>query len=244
MDIVLSFAALLPMLGASLFAGRLAGIAPIWRRRLGSFAGGVASAYVFLAVLPKLADQQVYLEQAVTDWPLIDYFYHHAYVVALAGFVAYYLVNAMAQVTAASVPRSMRGAALVVGFGAYSGLIGDLVASLEPRPLSLALVSIALTLHLVGLDLSLYRHLSHSWGWLRGVLTAGLFLGWLVGHASPIPPAIHALISAWLAGSIIILVVLLELPEKRRPGAFVAGALTFTLLLRISLHLMGLEGGV
>ena len=243
-DIALSFAALLPLLAANLFAGRLASIAPVSRRRLSSFAGGVAAAYVFLLVLPKLALQQALMEEAASDWPLIEYFYHHAYVMALAGFVTYYLVNTMAQATDASVPRSMRGAVLVVGFGAYSGLIGDVIAAQEPRLLPLGLFSIALTLHLLGLDLSVYRHLSRSWSWLRKLLSMCLFLGWLVGLLSPIPPAIHALVSAWLAGGIIILVVLVELPEKRRPGAFVAGALTFAVLLGLSLSLTGVEGGV
>jgi hypothetical protein len=230
-DTALSFAALLPLLVANRFAGRLASIAPASQRRLSSFAGGVASAYVFLLVLPKLADQQALLEQATSGWPLIDYFYHHAYAVALAGFVTYYLVNWITDTTDATVPRNMRGAVLVLGFGAYSALIGDLIAAQESRPFALALFSIALTLHLIGLDLSVYHHLSRSWNWLRLVL-------------SPIPPAIHALVSAWLAGGIIILVVLVELPEKRRPGAFVAGALTFALLLRLSLSLTGVEGGV
>ena len=243
-DTALSFAALLPLLAANLFAGRLASIAPASRRRLSSFAGGVAAAYVFLLVLPKLADQQDILERAASDWPLIEYLYHHAYLVALAGFVSYYLVNVLAQATDASVPRSMRGAVLVVGLGAYSALIGDLIAAQDPQPLPLALFSTALTFHLVGLNLAVYGHLSRSWKWLRGLLLTFLFLGWLVGLVSPIPPLVHSLVSAWIAGGIIILVVLIELPKERRPGAFVAGALTFAALLKLNLYLTGVEGGV
>jgi len=243
-DIAVSFAAVLPMLLVSLFADRLARIAPPWRRRLGSFAGGLAAAYVFLLVLPKLADQQDLLHHATSDWPLIAYFYHHAYVVALAGFVTYYLVNVLAQGIDASVPRSVSGAALVVGLAAYTALLGDLIAAQNPQPLALALLSTALTFHVLGLNLAVYGHLSRSWHWLRALLSTSLFLGWLVGLMAPIPPLIHALVSAWLSGGIIILVVLIELPKERRPTAFVAGAFTFTLLLKLHLHLIGAEGGV
>jgi hypothetical protein len=138
----------------------------------------------------------------------------------------------------------MRGSVLVVGLGVYSGLIGEMVAAQESRPLPLALFSIALTLHLLGLNLSLYEHLSRSWNWLSTLLATCLFLGWLVGLVSSIPPPIHALVSAYLAGGIIILVVLIELPEERRPGAFIAGALTFTALLKLSLYQAGAGGGV
>jgi hypothetical protein len=243
-DIALSFAALVPMLAASLFADRLASVAPDRRGRLSSFAGGLAAAYIFLVVLPKLADQQAILGRAVSDSPLTEYFYHHAYLVALAGFMTYYLVNVLAQAADTSVPRDTRGFVLVVGMCVYSGLIGDMVATHESRPLPLALFSTALALHLLGLNLSLHEHLSRSWNWLRTLLSTSLFLGWLVGVVSPISPPIHALVSAYLAGGIVILVVLIELPEKRRPGAFIAGALTFAVLLKLSLYLTGVEGGV
>jgi hypothetical protein len=243
-DIALSFAALLPMLVVDLFADRLVTIAPVRRRLLQSFAGGIAAAYVFLLILPKLAYQQALLEQAASDWMLIEYFYHHAYFLALAGFVASYLMNVLADETNLSVPRNMRGVALVVGFGTYSALIGEMVAAQELRPIPLALFSMALTLHLVGLDLSIQGRLSRSWNWMRVVLATCLFVGWLLGLVSTIPPAIHALVSAFLAGAIIILVVLIELPQKRRPAAFVSGALTFAALLKLSLYLTDTSGGV
>lgn len=243
-DIAVSFAAILPMLLVSLFADRLASITRPWRRRLGSFAGGLAAAYVFLLVLPKLAGQQIVLQQATSGWPLLDYFYHHAYFVALVGFVTSYFVNVLAEGIDTSVPRSASGVVLVVGLVAYCVLIGDQIAALDPQPLSLALFSTALTFHVLGLNLAVYGHLSRSWNWLRVLLATSLFLGWLTGLTAPIPVTIHALVSAWLAGGIIILVVLIELPKDRRPVAFVAGAFTFTLLLKLHLHLSGVEGGV
>ena len=243
-DIILSFAALIPTLAVIAFADRLANLSPAGQLRLKSFAGGLAAAYVFLLVLPKLADQQVLLARAASDWPLVKYLYHHAYLVAFAGFVTYYLVNVLAQATDVSVPRSTRGVVLIAGLGAYMALIGDLIATQEPRPLPLALFSTALTFHLLGLNLAVYGRLSRSWKWLRPLLSMFLFLGWLVGVGSAIPGAIHALVSAWLAGGIIVLVVLIELPKERRPWAFCAGALTFAALLKLNLYLTGGEGSV
>jgi hypothetical protein len=238
-DIALSFAALLPMLAANFFASRLASIAPDRRSRLRSFAGGLAAAYVFLLVLPKLADQQSVLKRAFSNSPITEYLYHHAYLVALAGFVAYYLVNVLTRSANTSVPCNIRGAVLVLGLGLYSGVIGEMIAAQEPRQFALALFSIALTLHLLGLNLSLHGYLSRSWHWLSPLLAACLCLGWLIGVASPIPPLVHALVSAWLAGGVIILVVLIELPEERRPGAFVAGAVAFSVLIKLNLYLTG-----
>lgn len=243
-DITLSLLALLPLVLANLFADRLTNFSPDRQLRLKSFAGGLAAAYVFLHVLPKLAYQQELLERTASDWLLVEYLYHHAYVVALAGFVTYYLVNALAQATDVSVPRDTRGVVTVAAFGAYMALMGDLIATQESRGLPLALFSMALTLHLLGLNLAVYGRLSRSWKWLRPLLSMFLFLGWLVGAASAIPAAMHALVSAWLAGGIIILVVLHELPKQRRPGSFCAGALTFAALLKLNLYLTGVEGGV
>ena len=243
-DIALSFAALVPLLLINLFADRLANLHPAGRLRLKSFAGGLAAAYVFLLVLPKLAHQQDLLERAASHWLVVEYLYHHAYLVALLGFVTYYLVNVVAQGIDTSVPRDMRGVVLVAGLGAYMALIGDLIATQEPRPLALGLFSAALTFHLMGLNLAVYGSLARSWSWLRPLLVMFLFLGWLVGSSGAIPAALHALVSAWLAGGIIVLVVLIELPDEPRPWAFVAGALTFAVLLKLNLDFAGVDGGV
>ena len=243
-DIALSFAALVPLLASTLFAEHVARLSPLERRRLSSFAGGTASAYVFLQVLPKLAGQQLLLQQEASGWPLIEYLYHHAYLLALLGFISFYLVNVLAAESDIVIPRSLRGALLVVGFGLYSAALGDLIAAQRTQPTPLALFSIALTLHLVGLNASLQARLRNSWRWLRVVLSICLLLGWIVALVSPIPSAIHALVSAWLAGGIIILVVLIELPRQRRPGAFVCGALAFAALLKLNLYLSGAEGGI
>ena len=39
-------------------------------------------------------------------------------------------------------------------------------------------------------------------------------------------------------------VVLIELPTERRPASFLAGAVTFAVLMRFSLDVAGVEGGI
>ena len=82
------------------------------------------------------------------------------------------------------------------------------------------------------------------WKWLRWLLVASLFAGWLVGDLFSASLGISALLSAWIAGSIIIHVVMIELPETRSPFSFVAGILVFALLLKMYLKMGGIDGGI
>ena len=246
MDVLVKALAVLPLVAAHLFADRLRALAPEARLRFSSFAAGAAAAYVFLLVLPKLADQQQLFERATSAWPPLEYLYHHAYLGALAGFATYYLVNVLAQYTDEALLRAgrVRGLVVVAGLCAYSAVLGDLVATVQPDVLPSALLSVALALHLLGMDFDVYKRLSRSWSWLRPLLVASLLLGWIVGAAGVMPPVTNALLSAWLAGGIILHVVALELPEERRAWAFFSGVLTFAVLYKAALTLLGREGGV
>ncbi len=236
--------ALLAMLSVHAFAHRLGALATERRRALSSFAGGVAAAYVFLMVLPKLASQQAMLEAASSEWPLVAYLYHHAYLVGLGGFVAYYMLNTLTQPEDDATLRSTSGLLTVAGLVLYCALIGDLVGAQQSQPLPLALFAAALTLHLIGIDLAVYEGLPRSWRWLRVALAGALTAGWSVGFLDLVPPVAHAVLSAWLGGSVIIHVVLLELPEERRPRVFVAGIAAFTGLMKLTLVLTDTEGAV
>ena len=54
-----------------------------------SVAGGVATAYVFLRLLPKLGKAQPVLTE-MSDRGMGGFLHHHAYLVSLAGFVVYF----------------------------------------------------------------------------------------------------------------------------------------------------------
>ena len=68
----------------------------------------MASAYVFLFILPKLASQQAVLEQTTSECPFMEYFYHHAYIVALFGFATYYLTGMVNYVNQNGLPFDRR----------------------------------------------------------------------------------------------------------------------------------------
>jgi uncharacterized membrane protein YhhN len=70
----------------------------------------------------------------------------------------------------------------------------------------------------------------------RWLITAGLVLGWAVGALTEIPEATMAVLTAFLAGSIVMNVLKEELPEERRSRfwAFAAGAAACAALLLIT----------
>ena len=64
----------------------------IWK----SAAGGVGISYTFLVLLPKLAAAQTLLERVTESGPY-GFLVHHSYLVALAGLVIYYGLDAAAE---------------------------------------------------------------------------------------------------------------------------------------------------
>jgi len=63
-----------------------------------SFSGGVAIAYVFVVVLPKLASQQEALMSA-QDPGVYGFLEHHAYLLALIGFAFFYGLGRITQLS-------------------------------------------------------------------------------------------------------------------------------------------------
>jgi hypothetical protein len=106
---------------------------------------------------------------------------------------------------------------LLVGKAVYTALIGylflhRLAAGLE----DLLLFFVAMALHFVVNDHGLREH--HKEAYLRKgrwVLAAAVVLGWVVGLLTEIPEVAIAVLTAFLAGSVIMNVLKEELPEER-----------------------------
>jgi hypothetical protein len=124
---------------------------------------------------------------------------------------------------------------LLVGKAVYTTLIGylffhRLAAGLE----DLLLFFVAMALHFVVNDHGLREH--HKDAYLRRgrwVLAAAVVLGWVVGLLTEIPEVAIAVLTAFLAGGVIMNVLKEELPEEResRFWAFALGAAFYTVIL-------------
>jgi hypothetical protein len=225
-----------------LYAGRMRFVKMLPRSTWLSFAGGVALAYVFVYLLPQLAAKHQVLMQA-RDTGLLGFLEHHAYLVALAGFLVFYGLNRVAQ--RLSVLRSTDGGSSVylhlafdlqvAGFSAYNVLVGYLIVRRQaPGMMAVGLFAFAVAMHFLGVDRSLWRQNEVAYARLIRWLFAGCaMLGWTLGQFVQVTEPVLALWFAFLAGSIMIIVITEEVPTSRR-GPFwplFVGAVCYTALV-------------
>ena len=217
-----------------LFSGRMRFLDASPRSRWLSAAGGVSVAYVFVHLLPDLAeDQETVREAAGESFTFLEY---HVYLVALVGLVAFYGLERAAKVSRGRRRRvggedaTGRGVFWlhVASFALYNALIGYLMLHREePGLWSLVLFAFAMGVHFVVNDFGLRE--DHKGAYERTgrwVLAAAIFAGWAVGLLAEVSEAALAVLFAFLAGGVVMNVLKEELPEEResRFWAFVLGA--------------------
>lgn len=212
-------------------------------RRWVAFSAGVAIAYVFLDILPHLASAQVKLQQA-KDGGVYGYLEHHAYLLALAGFVLFLGVvlagdaardnrlRSETRLKELPVSTLLRG----VAFAGYSFLIGYILQEHgSHRRQAVALFAAAMTIHFAGLSHLLRARTPGMYQrHLRWWVVVALLAGWGTGAFVGITDATFAMCFAFLAGAVIVVASAHEVPglrESRRYLPFVAGATVFTGLL-------------
>jgi hypothetical protein len=208
-----------------------------------SFSGGAAIAYVFVYVLPKLGRGQILLGSAAAEYGYLDYLQHHVYLVALAGFTAYFGIALAAERLKEVPPDSGATEAdahplefvHIAGFAAYSLLIGFLVADVPQFGVAPhLLLTLALLLHFVGSDHALRKRYARLYfRWIRWLLVAAVLTGWTIGVLTTVSAATVALWFSFLAGGVIINVIEEELPAGRHRHfwPFLGGAAVFTALI-------------
>lgn len=217
-----------------LFAGIIRVDGVIQRRWWLSFAGGVSVAYVFIHLLPELNEGQETLVEASILTSFLD---HHAYLVALAGFVVFYGLEQVAQRSHGSDDEASKEIFwLHMGsFTVYNGLIGYLlVHRLSEGLWNVAVFTLAMALHFFVTDAGLRRHhpeLYHNLG--RWLLAPVVVAGWLLAQVVDVAEPSLAVIIAFLAGGIILNVAKEELPDDRQSAflAFLVGIVGYTVLL-------------
>jgi hypothetical protein len=209
------------------FAGNLRFLHVVPRSRWLSVAGGVSVAYAAVHLLPELEEHRRVLAGTVQ---------RGAYLLTLAGILTFYGLEKLAR------GKSDTGGGttsavfwLHIGsFAVYNALIGYALTSEERELGSLLLFVFALGLHFVVNDYGLRQH--HRELYLRRgrwIISAAVFLGWLIGALAAIPAAATAVVVGFLAGGILLNTFKEELPEEResRFWWFVLGAAVYAAVL-------------
>ncbi|MGX5653629.1 hypothetical protein ACWKWC_02510 [Geodermatophilus nigrescens] len=238
-----------------LAAPRIRTLPLVPERATGSFAGGLAVAYVFLHLLPEIAEGNEAIGEALSDvlepTPLVDL---GIFLVALAGFAAFYGLQRLAD-RRAPVRQSSTGAAagapsrgsgepagvywLHLGsFMVYNALITYTMALRLRTGVAFAMLfTVAMGLHFVLTDRSLEEHYPRRFPRTGRPLLAGALLGgWVVAAAfAPSSALAVALLTALLGGSILLNVFKDELPSTGRSSYpfFLAGLVLYGGLLAL-----------
>ncbi len=241
---LLSLALVAALAAVHLFAGRMRFLGASPRSRWLSAAGGVSVAYVFVHLLPDLAEDQETVREAVGE--TFTFLEYHVYLVALVGLAAFYGLERAAKLSRGRRRRAGRGDATGAGvfwlhagsFALYNALIGYLMLHREgPGAGGLVLFAFAMGVHFVVNDFGLREdHKGAYDGYGRWVLAAAVFAGWVVGLISEISEAALAVLFAFLAGGVVMNVLKEELPEEResRFWAFVLGAGLYAAVLLVA----------
>ena len=225
-----------------LFVGRLRRLDAVPRSGWLSFAGGSAVAYVFLHILPELAEHQTSFARgsgfAVAQ---IDLF---VYALALVGVVVFYMAERQLVLSRAEAGDGGRAGMdesdpvyrmHVTTFALYNLLIAYLLLHREERGLlAEALFAFAMALHLLTTDFAMWRDHADTYDRRsRWILTGGSLAGFVLGLVVELPELFVGCLFAFLAGGTVLNVLKEELPEERESRAlpFLAGALFYAGLL-------------
>lgn len=221
-----------------LAAPRLRRLPGVPESAVGSFAGGISVAYVFLHLLPELAEGNEAvseaLDEAVQSTAVLDL---AIFAVALAGFSVFYGLERLAQRVRDREP----GGVFSLHLGAFA-IYNVLITYTMPLRVRTGLVfallfTAAMGLHYVLTDRGMREHYPRRFGsWGRYVLAASVLLGWLLAAvAAPTNTVVVSLLTAALGGSILLNVFKEELPSDRGSSFtwFIIGVLLYAGLLAL-----------
>jgi len=227
-----------------LYSGRMCFLDVLPRSRWLSAAGGVSVAYVFVHLLPDLAEEQETIREVTGEG--LNFLEYHVYLVALVGLAVFYGLERSARVSrlrrrGAGEEDSTEAGVFwlhVASFAGYNALIGYLLLHREePGFQSLILFAFAMGVHFVVNDYGLRTHHKSAYDRVgRWVLVAGILSGWVVGLFFEVSEAAIAVLFGFLAGGVIMNVLKEELPEEResRFWAFALGAAVYAVILLVA----------
>jgi hypothetical protein len=204
----------------------------VGERTLVSFGAGISAAYVFVHVLAELAEARVVIaEFESVPRPFEG---RMVYFVGLLGFLAAYgLDHHYHPGEPGSAEERQSLVRHVGGFALYVGLVAYLVVNgldgAQHR-----LFGLVMAAHFLAINRTLSDEFGAAYTWrFRAVLSVAVLAGWIVGLAAPVPRPVIAMLLAFVSGAVIMNSAVSELAAERegRLGAFVAGGVTFGLLL-------------
>jgi hypothetical protein len=228
-----------------LFSGKLRLLNVFPRSRWLSAASGVSVAYVFVDILPELAEQQETIREALGEG--LVFLERHVYLLSLLGLAIFYGLDRAAKASRRRKRDAGKGDATDAGvfwlhmasFSVYNVLIGYLLLHREnPGLKGLLLYAGALGLHFVVNDYGLREDHKESYRRIgRFILAAAILLGWAIGVLVAVPAAFLAVLFAFLAGGIVLNVLKEEIPGERQSSflAFALGAAFYAALLLVAL---------
>ena len=201
-----------------------------------SFAGGASVAYVFLHLLPDLAEGAELISGTEVPFGIWG--------IALAALLTFYGVERAVQKhrlrQSDGTTREKPGIFWIhLGtFAVYSAVTGYLLVHREGEhdgsTVALLTYTVAMGLHLLVADHGLIEAFREGYMRVgRWVLSASVVGGCLLAQVGPIPEAVLAAVTAVLGGGVILNVLKEELPRERESkfGALLLGAAAFAALL-------------
>jgi len=204
---------------------------------------GVALAYVFMDIFPHLAKSKAKLVPT-GDSPIYEFLTQHIYFVGFVGFAVYLgviLAERMFRKDQSAVDITFRSAPVVIqieciSLAGYSFLIGYLLSEQATHlPEPAIFFGLAMAIHFAGLDYLTRGHFPRLYdGTLRYALPVSVLAGWLTGVVLEISNISLELWYSFLAGGIIVVAAVYELPHihtRRQYWAFLVGAGVFTVMI-------------
>jgi len=205
----------------------------IWHTRFLSMAGGIAVAYVFVEMLPKLGVSQITLHDISAD--LIPLKERHVYIVAFLGFLFFYgsdRISTNQQKNKANLAFWLN----MISYVFLNFLVGyEIVDMHDPFVQPLYLFTIALGLHYFITDHSLREKHADIYDDLgRYILSGALFFGFIAGLLTELPKSIVIYGVAFVAGGVILNVLSHELPNDQKSQSFAffsLGGILYSIIL-------------
>lgn len=199
------------------------------------FTGGIATGYVTLYLLPKLTTITNYMIEGFAGW---RFWTLQVYLLMLVGIVLYLVMERVDRETV-KYPWLAKFLDHTI-HGSYSFLVGYVLVELSARsPVSLVLITLIMGLHLVGMN-HILSHLKHANFERHRIFYAlTVVAGSLVAGLTQFPPHILKLLTALLAGMIIVNAMSDEMPrgEKGRlrwyllgVGSFIGSVMLITIM--------------